>query len=65
MLESIISSLAIQDNTILKVNNLTERGTVAPIQSVMQTTQCSESKFLKILSGFGGSNAALLFEKIQ
>lgn len=65
VLESIISSLAIQDNTILKVNNLTERGTVAPIQSVMQTTQCSESKFLKILSGFGGSNAALLFEKIQ
>lgn len=64
VLESIISSLALQDNTILKVNNLTERGTVAPINSVIETTTCTESKFLKILSGFGGSNAALLFEKI-
>ncbi len=65
VLESIISSLAIQDNIVLKVNNLTERGTVVPINSMMETTSCSESKFLKVLSGFGGSNAALLFEKIQ
>lgn len=65
VLESIISSLAIQDNTVLKVNNLTERGTVAPINTVMQTSTCSESKFLKVLSGFGGSNAALLFELVR
>lgn len=64
ILESIISSLAITDNTILKTNNLQERGTVAPINSVKENTTCNETKFLKVLSGFGGSNAALLFTKV-
>lgn len=64
ILESIISSLAIIDNTALKVNNLTERGTVAPINSLQENKVCQEQKFLKVLSGFGGSNAALLFTKI-
>ncbi|MCQ2959299.1 MAG: beta-ketoacyl synthase [Bacteroidales bacterium] len=64
VLESIISSLAIIDNTALKVNNLTERGTVAPINSLLENKTCTENKFLKVLSGFGGSNAALLFKKM-
>jgi 3-oxoacyl-[acyl-carrier-protein] synthase-1 len=64
VLESIISSLAIIDNTVLKVNNLTERGTVAPINSIMENQRCTENKFIKALSGFGGSNAALLFTKV-
>ena len=64
VLESIISSLAIIDNTVLKVNNLTERGTVAPINSIMENQHCTENKFIKALSGFGGSNAALLFTKV-
>ena len=64
ILETIISSLAIIDNTALKVNNLTERGTVAPIHSLLENQLCNENKFLKVLSGFGGSNAALLFTKV-
>ena len=64
VLESIISSLAIIDNTVLKVNNLTERGTVAPINPIMENQHCTENKFIKALSGFGGSNAALLFTKV-
>ncbi len=64
ILESIISSLAIIDNTALKVNNLTEHGTVAPINTLQENEVCKAQKFLKVLSGFGGSNAALLFTKI-
>lgn len=65
VLESIISSLAIIDNTVLKTNNLHERGTVAEINSVMENQTCTEKRFIKMLSGFGGSNAALLFTKID
>lgn len=65
VLESIISSLAIIDNTALKTNNLQERGTVAPINSLMQNLACTEDYFMKVLSGFGGSNAALLFKKTR
>ena len=63
VLESIISSLAIIDGTALKTNNLHERGTVAPLNTLTENQSCSEHTFLKILSGFGGSNAALLFKK--
>jgi len=65
VLESIISSLAIIDNTALKTNNLQERGTVDPINSLMQNQTCTEDYFMKVLSGFGGSNAALLFRKTR
>ncbi len=65
VLESIISSLAILDNTALKTNNLQERGTVAPVNSLMENQTCTEEYFMKILSGFGGSNAALLFKKTR
>lgn len=63
VLESIISSLAIIDGTALKTNNLHERGTVAQLNTLTENQSCSEQKFLKVLSGFGGSNAALLFKK--
>lgn len=65
VLETIISSLAIIDNTALKVNNLTKPGTVAQINAIQENQTCNEKKFIKALSGFGGSNAALLFTKID
>lgn len=65
VLESIISSLAIIDNTILKNNNLQEQGTVAPLNTPTENQHCNEHAFLKVLSGFGGSNAALLFKKTK
>lgn len=64
VVESIISSLAIIDNTVIKTNNFTTPGTVAPINVTKENTTCTKLQFLKILSGFGGSNAALLFTKI-
>ncbi len=63
VLESIISSRAIVDNTVLKTNNVSTPGTVTPIAVTLENESCSKQQFLKILSGFGGSNAALLFTK--
>ena len=64
VVESIISSRAIIDNMVLKTNNFTTPGTVAPINVTQENATCTKQQFLKILSGFGGSNAALLFTKI-
>lgn len=64
VLECIISSHALLDNTILSTVGHEEFGVVKDITINRENKHTSKSMFLKIISGFGGSNAAICFEKI-
>lgn len=63
VLETIISMCAIDDNTILPTRGFDEMGVTHRVDIVSQTTETHKRAFIKMLSGFGGSNAAMLFRK--
>ena len=65
LLESIISMQAIQDGVILKSTNCKEIGAKHEINVAQVTMTTDKSMFVKMVSGFGGSNAALIFKKID
>jgi 3-oxoacyl-[acyl-carrier-protein] synthase-1 len=64
VLESIISMQALQDGTILPTYGF-ENGEEDeyPLKVVNQMNATKKSYFIKMLSGFGGCNAVLLFKK--
>lgn len=59
LLETIISMCAVEDKTILSTRGFEEKGVSgkADIVAVNERTDCQD--FLKMLSGFGGCNAAV------
>ncbi len=63
VLESIISCKALSDNMILKSNGSEILETVSPLSVVTTHETSHKTHFLKLLSGFGGCNAALAFKK--
>ncbi len=63
VVESIISCQEINNGTILPTRGFTTPGTVAPIQVATMQEKTDKPLFIKMISGFGGSNAALLFAK--
>lgn len=63
VLETIVSSYALCDHTILKTNGLNNMGTISPLNAATENRTCQEKRFMKLLSGFGGCNAALLLTK--
>lgn len=65
VLEAIVSSYALKDDMVLKSNGLYEIGTVCPLRVTTENEMCSKKHFLKLMSGFGGCNAAALFTKIK
>lgn len=65
LLESIISMQALQDGRVLKSTNCHEVGAKHDINVALETANTDKSMFVKMVSGFGGSNAALLFKKIE
>ncbi len=64
VIETILSGEALLDNTILKSNGTEIPETIYPLNIVLSNQNTSKTYFLKLLSGFGGCNAALLFKKI-
>ena len=64
ILETIISGYALLDNTILGTAGYETFGVAKEITINKETQSCQGTSFLKIISGFGGSNAAICFEKI-
>lgn len=65
LLESIISMQAINDGVILKSTNCHEVGAKHDVNIAMQNMTTDKTMFVKMVSGFGGSNAALLFKKLD
>lgn len=65
LLESVISMQALQDGIVLKSTNCKEVGAKHEINVAQETMRTDKSMFVKMVSGFGGSNAALVFKKID
>ena len=65
IMESILSMYAVRDNTVLATRGYREQGTTYPVSVSSETRECNGSEFIKLLSGFGGSNAALLYRFVE
>jgi 3-oxoacyl-[acyl-carrier-protein] synthase-1 len=61
VLESIISMRALEETIVLKSMNFTEQEFKNPIHISMENQTSDKKYFVKMLSGLGGVNAALLF----
>ena len=61
ILETIISSIALKNRTILPTLGHENFGVVQPVTVCTQKQTAQGNSFLKLISGFGGSNAAILF----
>jgi 3-oxoacyl-[acyl-carrier-protein] synthase-1 len=65
VLECIISMRALQENRVFKSLNYREQDFKNPINISQENHFSNKRYFIKLLSGFGGVNAALLFEKVN
>lgn len=63
VLESIISMQAVEDHTVLPTRGFGTLGVTHPIRVSATAAATDRKAFVKLLSGFGGCNAALLFRK--
>lgn len=63
ILETIISSYALCENLILSSAGCDELGVASPIRVNTKLTNSNKNRFLKLVSGFGGSNAAIVLRK--
>ena len=65
VMEVILSSIALQNHTVIKSIGTEQPGTAQPINVCTTQLTTNGDAFLKLISGFGGSNAALLFSMKQ
>ena len=65
IMESILSMYAVRDNTVLATRGYREQGVTYPVSVSSEVRVCNGSEFIKLLSGFGGSNAALLYRFVE
>ena len=63
VLETILSMCAVDDNNILATKGYETMGVTHPLVLSNQNQPTSKRAFIKLLSGFGGCNAALLMAK--
>lgn len=63
VLESIISILACEDGTVPGTLGFETPGTSCPVNVSARNRVTDRKSFVKLLSGFGGCNAAVLFRK--
>lgn len=63
IIESIISIMALERNVIIGTKGLKQQGVVAPITVVKENRYTPTKGLLKLMSGFGGCNAAVYFKK--
>lgn len=64
VLETIISMLAIEDGTILPTRGFGNKGVSHDITIADRLMKTDKREFIKLISGFGGCNAALLMREI-
>lgn len=64
LIESIFCFESMRNNTLIKSYGFENAGTVKEINVINKTNSSQVDKVLKTASGFGGSNAAILFEKM-
>ena len=64
LLETVITLKSMQEGILLPTLGFEHLGTSQPLNIVDRITEKPVHRILKTASGFGGSNAALLIEKI-
>lgn len=65
VLETVLTMRALDDGCILPVRGFEEIGVSGKVTISNQELQTDKQRFLKIISGFGGCNGALYFNKVQ
>jgi 3-oxoacyl-[acyl-carrier-protein] synthase-1 len=65
LIESVVAVKSLQENTILKTQGFQELGVPCRLNITTETIKRKISNCLKISSGFGGTNAAVLFSKVS
>ncbi len=63
VLETVIAKYSILDGTILKTIGYEQLGTSRPLNVATESVATDKEYFVKLISGFGGVNAAALFKK--
>lgn len=63
VLESILTMRALDDGLILPTRGFDEIGVTHPVNISNEIRHTGKKSFIKLLSGFGGCNAAILFRK--
>ncbi|MDR1878609.1 MAG: beta-ketoacyl synthase [Bacteroidales bacterium] len=63
VLETIISAHALEEGLVLPSLGFEELGVAAPLRVNTVLRQSDKNRFLKLISGFGGGNAALILRK--
>lgn len=63
LLETVASMAAADDGTVLATRGFQELGVSGRIQVVRENGATHKHRFIKMISGFGGGNAAILCEK--
>ncbi|MFL5763264.1 MAG: beta-ketoacyl-[acyl-carrier-protein] synthase family protein [Bacteroidia bacterium] len=63
IIESVIGLQSLRENTLIGTYNFTELGVPKPVNILKDTTARQADLFLKTAAGFGGCNAAVLFQK--
>ena len=61
IMESILSMYAVQDGTVLATRGYAEQGVTYPVNVSPENRTATGNRFIKLLSGFGGCNAALAY----
>ena len=64
ILETIITMAALDDHTILGTKGFEERGVSGKIILTKDNTPTDKQRFVKMISGFGGGNAAILVSNV-
>lgn len=62
IMESILSMYAVEDRTVLATRGFSEYGVTYPVNVSAENRIAEGNSFIKLLSGFGGCNAALYYE---
>ena len=63
ILETVLSMAAADDHTILATRGFEERGVSGKVQISAQNSTTDKSCFVKMISGFGGCNGAILVSR--
>jgi 3-oxoacyl-[acyl-carrier-protein] synthase-1 len=63
LIESIMAIYTMRENTLIGTYNYSEPGVSMPVNVIKETTQAEVKNCLKTAAGFGGCNAAVLFQK--
>ena len=61
IMESILSMYAVMDHTVLATRGFAQQGTTYPVSVSPVNRTTDRRQFIKLLSGFGGCTAALLY----